>query len=437
MSLESRTDWWRPVQRAPEAAPKRKARKTPGGELTRWSLIGFTVVLLLAPQEQFSVLAPLRLAVLSVAAAVLAYAYGQLSQKQPLLELSPEVVLVLLLIGWATLTIAFSHWPGGSVSFLFDRYLKSVVMFLLLAHALTDLRQLQSITWCLVLCAVPLTLTTLVNYVTGTTLGEDTNRIAGYSSGMTSNPNDMALTLNLILPVCLALLLGSRNSFAKLVLAGVAVLIVVAVIATFSRSGFLTLAFIGVCYAWLLRKRPQRVWIPIIIIVGMFTLPLVPASYFDRLDTIVNIQEDPTHSAQTRLDDMKVALDLALSKPIVGSGIGMSLLALNEARGAEWTDVHNVYLQLAMDLGFLGLLLFVLLWVRCLQASGRAVNAGEPDETSEQLTFLGEALCVSLLAFAFAAMFYPVAYHSYFYYFAGMGVAAGRIAGRSAGGAPP
>ncbi len=425
MSADSSANWWRP--QSPVQAQQRDIPEASGSGLAYWALVGFTIILLLAPQEQFAVLAPLRIALLSVAVAVLAYIVNRLSRRQPLLVFSPDVVLALLLTGWAVLTIPFSLWPGGSVNFLTGNFLKAIVCFLLLSHAITNFRQLWGISWCLVLCTIPLTLHTLRNYLAGTFMGGG-ERVLGYTSGLAQNPNDMALILNLILPLCIALILGARSSFQKMFLGGIALLIVVAVIATFSRAGFLTLVFIGVCYAWFLRRRPQRVWIPIILILGTFALPLVPTTYFERLGTIINIQEDQTNSAQTRLADMKVALDVALSRPVVGAGVAMSLLALNEARGEEWLDVHNVYLQLAVDLGFIGLLLYLLLLLQCLRVADRIRNSRAGKSTAPRMVFLAEGLYVSLLAFAFSAMFYPVAYNFYFFYFAGMAIAAGRIA---------
>jgi O-antigen ligase len=231
----------------------------------------------------------------------------------------------------------------------------------------------------------------------------------------------------MVLPVCIALLLGARTNLARLVLGSVAFLIVVAVIVTFSRAGFLTLVFIGACYGWLLRNRPQRVLIPIVLVMGILALPLVPSSYFDRIDTIVNIEEDQTGSAQERLADMKAAVKRAFSSPIVGSGLGMSAVALNEIRGESWSKVHNVFLEIALDLGFVGMILFILLLYQCLRISdpGSANRTGTSDE--DRTAYMVEALRVTLLAFALSAIFYPVSYNFYFYYFAGMAVAAGRI----------
>src|SRR5439155_6739946 len=58
-----RAEWWRPE--APAAEPA-----APGSAVPLWILIAFTLVLLLAPQNVWPVLAPLRLALLTGAVAI-------------------------------------------------------------------------------------------------------------------------------------------------------------------------------------------------------------------------------------------------------------------------------------------------------------------------------------------------------------------------------
>jgi hypothetical protein len=120
---------------------------------------------------------------------------------------------------------------------------------------------------------------------------------------------------------------------------------------------------------------------------------------------------DATGSAQLRWDDTVLAVNLVLANPILGTGIGTNALALHEERGARWTAVHNVYLEYAVELGLLGLMLFVLLLVECVKSAGRIQQrtAGEPSQ--RQLFALAEATQVSLVAFAVAGLFHPVAYY--------------------------
>jgi len=104
----------------------------------------------------------------------------------------------------------------------------------------------------------------------------------------------------------------------------------------------------------------------------------------------------------------------------------MNVLVLNELRGETWTAVHNVYLQILVELGLPGLLLFLLLYGRCFRATGNALRSEEADR-STGLFHIAEGLRVSLIAFGVAAMFHPVAYHFYFYIFAGLAIAAEAI----------
>lgn len=117
------------------------------------------------------------------------------------------------------------------------------------------------------------------------------------------------------------------------------------------------------------------------------------------------------------------AVDHVFENPIVGAGLGMNLLALNGERGATWRAVHNAYLEYAVDLGLPGLILFLLLFVRCLRNTTLVQRRCGWTPAARELFSLAEGLQISLIAFAVAAPFHPVAYHFYFYYIAGLAVA--------------
>lgn len=371
-------------------------------------------------------LAPLRIAMLAALVAIGAHVFSRFSRGLPVIAFTAPTRILLCLVGWALITAPFSQWPGGSLVFLLENFSKTVIVFILLVNVVDSPVKLRQISWGLVLMSIPLAATTIQNFLSGVSL-KTGDRVLGYSSGLTANPNDMALMLNLILPLCVGLLLASSRSGIRLLLIAIACLVTIAIVATFSRAGFLTLIVTGLSYFWLYRNRAQRAWIPVILLLGLVALPFMPSGYVERISTIVNIEEDSTHSASNRLADMKAAARLAVSNPIVGSGIGMNVLALNEMRGKTWTAVHNVYLQYLVELGIPGLVLFLLLYLHCLRATVTVPRILKEDR-SGGLFHIAEGLRVSLIAFAFAALFHPVAYHFYFYYIAGLAVAAQVIA---------
>jgi len=385
-------------------------------------LMVFTFILLLAPQQWFPVLAPLRIALLAAVVGMLAHVGGRLAENQRLFRFDAPLVTVALLAGWAVVTVPFSVWPGGSVTYLLEIYFKTLIVFALLANVINHIDRLRGICWLLVLLAVPLALTTVKNYLTGNGFG-DSDRVIGYAAALTENPNDMALMLNLILPFAIALFLVSRSAGQRLMIGALVGLLVGAILLTFSRAGFLTLGVVVLCWLWKLRNRKEWVWGPALLLMMLMAAPLLPASWFDRIGSIVSIEEDSSGSAQVRMRDMKAALKLGLANPLSGAGIGMNALAMNEARGTTWTEIHNVYLQYLIELGVPGLLLFLVLFRHCLASAATVVAKTRGREDMRMLRHLAEAIQVSLLAFAVAAMFHPVAYHFYFYYIAGLAAA--------------
>lgn len=424
-------EWWhRPSlsQSAVCAAGQSsRAPVTAESHVPFWALMGFTCVLMLGPQQFFPFLGSIRIALLTAALSAGTHFYQRFVRRQPLLALSREIILAICLAGWALLCVPLSYWPGGSLNLLLDQFFKALAIFVLLPHIVTSSRQLRVVCWGLAVMSVPLSLTAVDNYLSGEfmeTAGHpQAKRILGYEAPLTANPNDLALILNLTLPLCVALFFVARRPLVRSALLGILLLNATAVILTFSRAGFLTLAMIGWLYLWKLRGRPERGWVWVGLIAALLCTPLLPSGYLDRLSTIMDMKADVTGSAQERWRDLISATQYVLDHPIVGAGIGMNILALNEQRGPYWRAVHNVYLMYAIDLGLPGLLLFLLFLTNCLKNT-RTVQRGCRDaSTFTHLRYLAEGLEVSLLAFSFSGFFYPSGYNFSFFYMAGLAVA--------------
>jgi O-antigen ligase len=234
------------------------------------------------------------------------------------------------------------------------------------------------------------------------------------------------LMLNLLLPLGVALLLSSRSTLARTALVVVVLLEAAAVIVTFSRAGFLSLATCVALYLWRLVRRGLTGWVLAAFLAGVAGMTLLPGSYMARLATITDIDSDPTGSAQSRWEDTRAAVRYVMANPIVGAGIGMDTEALNAVRGITWTQVHNICLEYAVDLGLPGLALFVLLFVSCVRRV-RRIHRAPTDDPGGRLSCLAEGIEIALLSFGVGALFAPVAYLFYFYYLAGLAVAAGAI----------
>jgi probable O-glycosylation ligase (exosortase A-associated) len=423
--------WWQPQTVASRQSP---SRITPalvaleGSPSAFYALVAFTFVLLLSPQAWFPVLKLIRIAFLAGGIAMAAHVMERTAHKQPITPMAPEIGIALALVAWSTITIPMSYWPGGSIHLLTDQYLKAIAFFWLLATIINTPARLRGLAWVLALCAIPLAGTGIWHYLSGHVMqtGQDgLVRIVGYmgSSGLTGNPNDLALMLNLILPLAGALALSSRGA-ARLFATGVALLCMGGVIVTFSRAGFLALTATFFMFLVVLVRRKSGAAALALFLVALSVPALLPKSYVDRLSTITNMQQDKTGSAQGRYKDLGIALEVVSHNPIIGVGLGQDMIALNQARGqSTWRSVHNVYLQYAVDLGVPGFLLFAWLHLLCFRSAWAVERRARRDPAVAELQPLAAGIQVSLVAFLVAAMFHPIAYQFYFFSIAGLAVA--------------
>lgn len=428
MNRTSSLEWWRPAPA--QAYSLARSVHRPGGSLPFWALMAFTFVMLIAPQSIFPSLEVLHLALVTALLATVAYILDRIVNPRTGAH-SAAIWVALVLAAWTVLTIPLSFDPTDSAAYFLNNYSKALIIFWLLTQVVNSTERLRKVFLLLSLLAMPLALTGINNFFSGVYLSTQMTgfeRISGYDSPLTANPNDLALMLNLILPMTIALLLIYQRASLRLVLVAGIGCSVVSVLMTFSRAGFLTLVMLLLIYCWRLRRRRERRWVWGLIPVVLMGVVLIGPAYLERLSTITNMEADKTFSAQERWSDMTAAARFTRDHPIIGAGLGQNVLATREERGPDGGLVHNVYLEYAAELGLPGLALYLTLFFLCLKST-RLVQARARQTGDPRLFYIGEAIYLSLIAFGLSAMFHPVAYHVHFYYLAGLAVAAKNIVG--------
>jgi probable O-glycosylation ligase (exosortase A-associated) len=385
------------------------------------ALLVFTFILLISPQSIYPPLAKFRIAWLTAAASVGLLLLDRIPRGRPLLAPGRETWAVMALVGWATLTVPFSYWPGGSLSMITDVYSKTLVIFWLLGLTVNTPQRLSRVAWALSLMAIPIAYVGVSNYMSGNFLGGGAGqRIVGYEGALTENPNDLALMLNLIIPLAVGLLSVHRTVGARLVLLVVVFMCIAAIVYTRSRGGFVTLGAVFFFFAWKLIRQGKPGWPAAIVVLALLCVPLLPQGYLARMNTITNIDEDETGSAQDRWESMRAGTAYIVEHPLVGGGIGMNILVLNDLVSVKWHEVHNVYLQYGVDLGLPGLLLFLTVMAASFRSTAFVCRRSDGVPRLGTLFHLSEGLQGSLCAFVVGGFFSPVAYNFYFYYLAGL-----------------
>ena len=410
--------------RAPTRGWPRPARKS----VPFSGLLAFTFILFVAPQNIVPALEPLMIAKLAVAFCGIGYLVNRVVTRQPLTVMMSPVRWALVLAGLALLSIPAGFWPGGSVNVFLELFGKSLLIFVLIANVVDTVDRAKILISSMIAFGAFIAVFAVVNYATGR-LDPTGERVAGYESSLALNPNDLALTLNILLALAIGLRPVLRRGWQRTVLMVAMGALVAGIIVSFSRSGFVTLGVIGTVWAARrLRERGGRA-LPSIALVVLVVIAAVPAGYSDRLSTIVDTRADTTGSADERWQTMVTAAGYIAERPILGFGLGNNL-HVTVSRGGLAREAHNAYLKLGSELGVAALVVYVLFIVSALGAARAVRRFFQRRREGWELGRLAGGVELALIAFAVGALFSPVPYHFYFYYPAGLAVALFTIASR-------
>jgi probable O-glycosylation ligase (exosortase A-associated) len=342
---------------------------------------------------------------------------------KPKVELGTIGMFVLLFFLWtigSTLTtignpdIALEYWI---------RFFKVVMLFVFVVLTIKDKLHVDFVLWCLMLSVgFYADLESLKFIASG-----GGHKIVGMAGHVLGDRNELSLAFVMTLPIAYYLLgeYGKRSRILQLGLLGTMVALVVAVIGTSSRGGFVALAALGVYMFIKSRHKLLATVIIAILVVGL--TPYISDEYTQRLDTIQTADEDA--SFLTRLVSWKLSLIMASKHPFFGGGFksleyfpvwtalsrdffalpwfytGTLLPNPDYARAA-----HSVYFQVLGEHGFVGLALYLGCLITAFFKAGgiarRARRAGAP----EWLPTLATMLQLSVFAFALGGAALSFAY---------------------------
>src|ERR1044072_3300310 len=253
-------------------------------------LFFFTLLLYARPNETFpQIFGEFPIVKIVAIITLLAYSASKLglAERLTIWPLELKMLAVITLLGVAFIPIAASS--KDSIDFLTDTFLKVVTIFILMINLLDTRERLRSIMRLVVICGTVLALLAILSYIEGkftvVTKGEEGTvvglRITGAVGGIFGNPNDLATSLNLLIPLAIALAM-MRRGLVRAAYFACAVLLSIGVMVTFSRGGFLGLVAAAGWMLWKIGRRNRAMTATAFFLVLGGFMMVMPAGYSQR-----------------------------------------------------------------------------------------------------------------------------------------------------------
>lgn len=318
--------------------------------------------------------------------------------------LTRETVVLMLFMLWVSITLAFAFEFGESL-YMWNRVMKIDLMVLVAMVVLYSKKHINLLVWVLVgslgFYGVKGGLFTLATGGSYRVWGPDGSYIAGN--------NEVALALVMIIPLMRFLQLIAKSAWVRHGFSVSMVLCAVAALGSQSRGAFLAVAaMVGVLW-W--RSDKKLVVAGLIVVTGFLVLSFMPEQWWDRMGTIRTYEQDS--SAGGRINAWWMAWNLAKAN-FFGGGFMVytyKLFALYAPNPLAVHAAHSIYFMVLGEHGFIGLFLFLLLWVFVWRSAGRMRVQGRKLPQTQWLSHLGAMCQVSLAGYAVGGAFLSLSYY--------------------------
>lgn len=315
---------------------------------------------------------------------------------------TPVTVLILFVI-WMTITTAASFYPDESFMQL-KKVIKIQLMTLVALAALQERRHIELFIWVNVLSIGFYGLKGgIFTIMTG-----GSYRVWGPPGGFIEGNNEIAVALIMSIPFMNYLRLIVTHKWVKIGLTAMMVLTAIAALGTQSRGALLALVAM-MAVLWV-RSDKKMVMGVTLVMVGMLLLALMPSSWEERMHTIKEYEEDG--SAMGRINAWWLAFNIA-NRRITGAGFEAYTPETFAAFAPNPADIHvahSIYFSVLGEHGYIGLILFLLVWVHTLRVAGKIRTKTRNRKDLEWLFHLAGMSQVALVGYAVGGAFLSLAY---------------------------
>ncbi|MFC6438707.1 putative O-glycosylation ligase, exosortase A system-associated [Bowmanella sp. JS7-9] len=308
-------------------------------------------------------------------------------------------------------------------------FLKILMLFLFVTLVVTRRIHVDTVIWAIVLSISAYAGMEALKFL----LSAGSHRITG-RAGIIADRNDLAVAINMSIPLIVYLLQVSKHKWVKRGLSILLILNILSIVGTYSRAGFIGLMILGTALWWNSKHRVS------ILLVAVVSIPLLygaaPDSWKERQSTVSTAAEEDL-SFIGRLWAWKISTMIAVDHPFFGGGFAAVrdpiLWAHYGARTPHYPPIytrpipdtiipkaaHNIFMQVLGDHGFGGLFVFCMILFSAWRVN-LITRKKAREHNQDWLVKLTTMLNLSFLAYAINGCNVSLAYFDEFYALAGL-----------------
>jgi probable O-glycosylation ligase (exosortase A-associated) len=353
---------------------------------------------------------------LIIAVVTLAANSGRALMNFSVLLRNPLCRILLLLVAVISLSVPFAVKPELCYE-QYGLFMRMIVMALLIPMVITGRKELETL---MVVLAVSIGFLAGKAGLSGLLAGGA--RFAQGYGGMLSDNNTMALAFVLAVPLCWFARLIVEPVWARMGLAALALLSAGGVIFTHSRGGALATGVALMLIAW---RAKHRMLVGVLVLgFGAMAAYIVKDSFLSRMSTITSLSSvEQEASARSRITLAYAAVKMSLDYPLLGVGFTeLNQRALLESylpQRYKESDgdkvIHNTYLQILVDSGFMALLLYCWLLFGAIWKMEKSIRRLSIQKEGKKAAAIPLALQTALLTYVVGSSFLSRSSFDFFY----------------------
>lgn len=261
---------------------------------------------------------------------------------------------IVTLIICMVIMVFFSYVPDTSYDIFIERIIKFALIGFFIAAFVTTPTRLAWFLGAILFAYMKMGQEGLLGVVTGSMVWENQGipRLHG-STPIYRHPNSfsgMALGCVPFLFYFYAIV----PLYLKIILLIQGIFVLNIVLFTGSRTGYVTLALGIMFLIYKSEKRKQLFLFIIFLVIAAFQF--IPEAYVKRFETIFTQKEIEGHSIDARKQILEDAWQIFIDNPL-GVGVG-AFPMVRQDRFSKSQDTHNLYLEIATNLGIQGIIAF-------------------------------------------------------------------------------